>query len=80
MLEEPILHEIAKRQNCSAGQVCLAWVMSKNAALVTKTKSPDRMKENLEATKVHLDKEDLILIDQMTRTNQRLFLDPYKFY
>ena len=80
MLEEPLLHEIAQDHGISPGQVCLAWVLSKDVALVTKTKSPERLKENLEAVHVQLATQEIEAIDKLTKTNQRLFLDPYRFH
>ena len=77
MLEDPVIKSIARENQISPGQVCLAWVLDKGAALVTKSQNETRMKDNLEAMNIKLPKSDVEKIDQLTSTKQRLYLNPY---
>lgn len=77
VMEDPEIKDIALSNKISQGQVCLAWVLAKGAALVTKSQNEGRMKENLEAQKIQLPKADIDRIDRLTANKQRLYLNPY---
>ncbi len=58
--------EIASEQNCSPGQLALAWVLHQGDDVVPipGTKRRKYLEENVEATEVHLSQEDLARIDE----------------
>jgi diketogulonate reductase-like aldo/keto reductase len=47
LLEDPVIATIAKRVNKSPAQVLLAWAIQRGTALLTTSKTPSRIKENL---------------------------------
>ena len=55
---------IATKYNKSVYQIILAWAISKGILVLTNTMSLDHLKENIEATQLKLDKEDIDLIDK----------------
>jgi diketogulonate reductase-like aldo/keto reductase len=50
VLEDPVITAIAKRVNKSPAQVLLAWAIQRGTALLTTSKSPNRIKENFEVS------------------------------
>jgi aryl-alcohol dehydrogenase-like predicted oxidoreductase len=61
------VQEIAGEQNCSPGQLALAWVLAQGADVVPipGTKRRAYLEENVEATEVSLSAEDLARIDEV---------------
>ena len=59
------IEKIAKKYNKTAAQICLAWEMQKGIIPIPKTKSQDRMIQNLQAEKIVLDKDDILLLDSI---------------
>jgi aryl-alcohol dehydrogenase-like predicted oxidoreductase len=57
--------ELADRKGCTPGQVAIAWVMAQGADVVPipGTKRLKYLEENLAATDVHLDADDLAWVD-----------------
>jgi diketogulonate reductase-like aldo/keto reductase len=50
LLEDPVITAIAKRVNKTPAQVLLAWAIQRGTALLTTSKTPSRIKENLEVS------------------------------
>ncbi|MCE7742921.1 MAG: aldo/keto reductase [Candidatus Heimdallarchaeota archaeon] len=65
-LGDAIISEIAKKNEISTAQVCLAWIMSKGAYPIPKATSLDHIKDNFAAKDVVLPEEDLKKIDGIT--------------
>ncbi len=61
------IKEIAAEQNCTPGQLALAWVLSQGADVVPipGTKRRRYLEENVEATELTLSEEDLARIDEV---------------
>ena len=61
------IKEIAAEQNCTPGQLALAWVLSQGADVVPipGTKRRRYLEENVEATELTLSQEDLARIDEV---------------
>lgn len=59
------LVKIAEKYNISTATLCLAWEIQKGIIPIPKTKSVERMKSNLTALNVKLDKEDIQIIDSI---------------
>ncbi|KAJ5610871.1 hypothetical protein N7510_007590 [Penicillium lagena] len=49
LIEEPVLTEIGKKYNKTAPQVALAWGVTQGHSVLPKSKTPSRIKSNLEA-------------------------------
>src|SRR5579864_5788511 len=50
LLEDPVITAIAKRVNKTPAQVLLAWAIQRGTALLTTSKTPSRIKENIEVS------------------------------
>ena len=79
VLEDPVIKDCAAAHNCTGAQTCLAWILGKGHALVTKSQQESRMRENLGAAGINLTEEEMQSLDQLPKTTkQRLsLLDPY---
>ena len=50
LLDDPVITAISKRVNKTPAQVLLAWAIQRGTALLTTSKSPDRIKENFDVS------------------------------
>src|SRR5439155_16122347 len=50
LLKDPVITAIAKRVNKTPAQVVLAWAIQRGTALLTTSKSPSRIQENLDVS------------------------------
>lgn len=73
LIEEPVLAEIGKKYGKTGAQVALAWGVNHGRSVLPKSKTPARIKANLEGD-FKLDKEDLEKIDAMDKKMR--FNDP----
>jgi len=78
-LNDPILMEVASRNACTPAQVMLRWCIQRGAAVIPKTVSPARMKENLEALNICLSPEDMIALDALDGNARTTTWNPYDF-
>jgi alcohol dehydrogenase (NADP+) len=58
LIDEPVLAEIGKKYNKSSAQVALAWGVTQGHSVLPKSKTPSRIKANLEGD-FHLSDEDM---------------------
>lgn len=82
LIEDPVLVEIGKKYNKSGAQVALAWGLAKEHTVIPKSKTPSRIKSNLEGD-FKLDAEDVAKVDALDKKAR--FNDPsdsfgWKFY
>ncbi len=75
---KPYLESIAKKHGITIYQVTLAWAISKGLTVLTKTMNLDHLRENIKATKIKLDKEDLDLIDRSYSPPIEISIDKVK--
>lgn len=59
LIEDPVVNDIAGKHQASPAQILIAWSMHRNVAVIPKSVSPARIKENLEAVNISLSKGDL---------------------
>jgi alcohol dehydrogenase (NADP+) len=82
LIDDPVLVEIGKKYGKSGAQVALAWGIAKGRSVIPKSKTPSRIRANLEGD-FRLDQQDIQKIDGM---DQKLrFNDPsdsfgYQYY
>ena len=67
LLEEETINRIAKKHSCSPAQVLLKWGVEHGTAVIPKSVNPKRIRENLAAADVPLDKDDMQQIKQLDR-------------
>jgi alcohol dehydrogenase (NADP+) len=82
LIDDPVLVEIGKKYNKSGAQVALAWGIAKGHSVIPKSKTPSRIKANLEGD-FKLDAEDVKKIDSLDKKMR--FNDPsapfkYRFF
>lgn len=66
MMEDPVLVEIGKKHNKSGAQVALAWGIAQGHTVLPKSKTPSRIKSNLEGD-FKLDDEDMRKIEKIDK-------------
>ena len=74
VLDVPELREIADEHDATAAQVSLAWLLERGVHPIPKGTGEDHIRENLNATGLELDTEDLDRIDSIDR-EERIY-DP----
>ncbi|HJL18570.1 MAG TPA: aldo/keto reductase [Sandaracinaceae bacterium LLY-WYZ-13_1] len=67
LLEDDTVGEVAKKHGTSPAQVLIAWALARGTAVIPKSTNPARIRENLEATSITLDDEDLARIAALDR-------------
>jgi D-xylose reductase len=77
VLEDPIVHAIAQACDRTAAQVVLRWGVQRGTAVIPKTNSIDRLRENLAIDDFSLSQSQMEAISGLDR-NQR-FNDPGVF-
>ncbi|MFW9852471.1 MAG: aldo/keto reductase [Candidatus Thorarchaeota archaeon] len=66
-LDDSVIEKIAKKNNMSAAQVCLVWVISKGAIPIPKATSLEHLHDNFVAKSKQIPSEDLEIIDKITK-------------
>ena len=82
LIDDPTLVEIGKKYGKSGAQVALAWGIQSGHSVLPKSKTPSRIRDNLEGD-FKLEKEDLekiALIDKKLRFNDPSGNFGWKFY
>lgn len=64
-LTDPVILDIAKRRNLTAGQVLLAWAIQRGTSVIPKSSNPGRLRQNFEAASVVLEDDDMNAIAKM---------------
>ncbi|GAA4886922.1 aldo/keto reductase [Ferrimonas pelagia] len=65
LLAHPLINAIATKHGASAAQILLAWSLARDVVVIPKSVNPDRLAENLAATHVVLDDEDMAQIGEL---------------
>jgi len=71
LLSNPVITEIAARQNISAAQVVLAWHLGIGAIPLPKASSSTRQKENIDVFGIHLSGDEIARITGLGRPDGR---------
>ncbi|KAE8453788.1 hypothetical protein EG329_009300 [Mollisiaceae sp. DMI_Dod_QoI] len=82
LMDDPVLVEIGKKYNKTGAQVALAWGITRGHSVLPKSKTPSRIKSNLEGD-FKLDAEDMEkigAIDKKLRFNDPSGSFGYQFY
>ncbi len=65
VLDDVLITELAEKYRVSPVQVCLAFCLSENVMPLPKASTPQRLRENLAAQNITLDREDIMRIENM---------------
>ncbi|SPO25476.1 related to GCY1 - galactose-induced protein of aldo/keto reductase family [Ustilago trichophora] len=58
-LEDPVVVDVAQRNNLTPAQVLLAWILGREIIPITKSVTPERIEENFRVLDVELPEEDI---------------------
>jgi len=72
LLANPVVCEIAARRAISAAQAVLAWHVHKGAIPIPKSRSAERLAENLAIFEISLSDDDVASLDSLSRGDGRL--------
>lgn len=64
-IENDVIKEVASKHDCTEAQVLIGWATSRNTAVIPKSTTPERIKENFEAKDINLSTEDLEKIREL---------------
>jgi alcohol dehydrogenase (NADP+) len=70
LLEDPVIVKIAKEHNASSAQILISWAIHRETVVIPKSITPERIKQNLEATKIVLSPENMAEIEKLERNNR----------
>lgn len=59
------ISEVIKKKSITAGQLFLAWALHKGYAVIPKSITPARIRENIQSLEVQLTKEEIQIIDRL---------------
>lgn len=82
MIDDPVLVEIGKKHGKSSAQVALAWGIARGQSVIPKSKTPERIEQNLKGD-FKLDEDDLkkiAAIDKKIRFNESSEAFGYDFF
>lgn len=69
--DDPACVEVARRHDATAPQVALAWLMAQaDVSAIPQTSRPERLVENLDATRLSLTDDDVALIDATDKSTR----------
>ncbi|MCG7339757.1 aldo/keto reductase [Staphylococcus sp. ACRSN] len=77
LLDNPIITDIAERYDKTPAQIVLRWHLAHNRLIIPKSKTPTRIKENIDIFDFNLELTDIALIDNLN-VNERQGKDPDK--
>lgn len=76
VLRDPVIGEIAKKNQRTPAQVILRWHLQNNLIAIPKTVHPERMKENYNIFDFELSADDMKLMESLDRSEGRVGPNP----
>lgn len=67
LLQNPVILELAREKNCSAGQILITWALHRGISVIPKSVNPKRIADNLEAEAIELSGSDLNKINALEK-------------
>ena len=71
VLKDKTIITIAEKHQATAAQVVLAWMRQKEIATIPSSTKEKNLKSNLQAAKLVLDSEDIVIIDKLDRNDRQ---------
>lgn len=68
LLEDDTVMRVAQKHNTSVGAVLISWAIRRGTCVIPKSSNPDRIKQNLEASKLPLDDTDMVALEGLDRS------------
>lgn len=77
LLTDPAILEIAADRDATAAQILIAWALARGTAVIPKSVSPARIRENLEATSIELTSGEMDRIGALDRRRRYIAGDAW---
>lgn len=65
ILEDPTIMTIAEKHSATPAQVLISWALERGTSCIPKSTSPERLQQNIDATKLKLDQDDMETISKL---------------
>ncbi|CAJ0956596.1 unnamed protein product [Ranitomeya imitator] len=78
VLEDPILNTVAKKLNRSPAQVAQRYLLQRGCVVLSKSFSPERIKQNFQVFDFELSDEDMKSLDGVNKNLRYLIVDLWK--
>ena len=59
LLQDPVIRRIAEKHGVQPGHILLAWALERGTIVIPKSVNPERLRQNLDASRVSLDAADM---------------------
>lgn len=79
LLEDPAVLAVAERRGASPAQVLIAWAVQRGTSVIPKSVNPARLRQNLAAAEVELDRDDVAQLDALERHRRYVVADFFVF-
>lgn len=79
LLEDEVIHSIAKSRNATPAQILIAWSLSRSTSVIPKSTNEKRIKENFMAQQIELDKKEMEMISELDKGRRYLLGDFWVF-
>ena len=73
LYEDPVIRAVAAERGATVSQVLLKWAIQKGIAVIPKSVTPARIRENYDAIRVELTAADVAALDRIDRRNRISF-------
>ena len=80
LLNEDIVKNLSQKYGKTPGQIVLNWHIHLGVVPIPGTSNPERMKENLEATKFTMDESEIQSISSLVEIKEFRFCDSFSLY
>ncbi len=78
LLSDDVINEIARKNNATPSEVCLAWNMKRGVVVIPKSVNEVHIRENVRALNLDLDDDDMKKIDEISINKRFLKADAFK--
>ena len=78
LLEEPVIDELAKQYDRTKGNILLRWLIQRGIAVLPKTTSEERLKENLNIFNFEISPDDMERIEELDNGMKYFHFQHYK--
>lgn len=78
LLGDEVINEIARKNNATPAEVCLAWNMKRGVVVIPKSVNEVHIRENIRALNIELDDDDMDKINEISINKRFLSADVFK--
>lgn len=74
-MEDSVVRDISAKHNATPAQVLLTWALQRGIAVIPKSVTPQRIKENIQLS-MRMSPEELSLLDSLRNNGLKYAWDP----